>query len=68
MMTTTLPLICSLYAQGALPALIFNYDRTMCEIICYELLNQPRDAEEILKSERQHWEDSEAKRKRRWLN
>jgi superfamily II RNA helicase len=48
---TTLPLICSLHDQGALPALIFNYDRSYCERICLYLLGQ-------LEVEEKRWKDS----------
>ena len=47
----TLPLICSLYDQGALPALIFNYDWNYCERICFFLLGQ-------LELEEKRWKDS----------
>ncbi|PYI11968.1 DEAD/DEAH box helicase [Aspergillus sclerotiicarbonarius CBS 121057] len=48
---TTLPLICSLHDQDALPALFFNYDRSWCEKICQKILN------ELLQSEA-HWKAS----------
>ena len=37
---TTLPLLCRLHEQDALPAILFNYDRHMCEKICHALLEQ----------------------------
>lgn len=52
---TTLPLICSLYSQGALPALFFNYDRSMCEDICHDLLCKLQEAERKWKSESPKW-------------
>ncbi|OAX83413.1 hypothetical protein ACJ72_02233 [Emergomyces africanus] len=42
---TTLPLICSLHEQGALPALFFNYDRSCCEAICEKVLTELEEAE-----------------------
>ena len=37
---STLPLLCRLHEQDALPAILFNYDRHMCETICKALLQQ----------------------------
>lgn len=51
----TLPLICSLMEQGALPALFFNYDRSACEAICYNLLTQLEKAEEDWKESNVAW-------------
>lgn len=47
---TTLPLICSLHEQGALPAIFFNYDRSWCEKLCQHLLAELQEAEERWKS------------------
>ncbi|KAJ5927797.1 hypothetical protein N7466_006753 [Penicillium verhagenii] len=55
LLSTTLPLICSLQAQRALPALFFNYDRHKCEEICEHLLNQLKEAEEKWKAESPAW-------------
>ncbi|KAJ5813354.1 uncharacterized protein N7503_000104 [Penicillium pulvis] len=55
LLSTTLPLICSLHAQRALPALFFNYDRGRCEDICKHLLTQLREAESAWKSENPAW-------------
>ncbi|PGH12600.1 hypothetical protein AJ80_06658 [Polytolypa hystricis UAMH7299] len=52
---TTLPLICSLHEQGALPAIFFNYDRSACETICESLLAQLEKAEEAWKSSNPAW-------------
>ncbi|KAK2841620.1 hypothetical protein FQN49_006075 [Arthroderma sp. PD_2] len=54
-MDTTLPLICSLQEQGALPALFFNYDRSACECICENLLTQLEEAEEAWKNSSPSW-------------
>ncbi|KAB8238310.1 putative DEAD/DEAH box helicase [Aspergillus alliaceus] len=59
---TTLPLICSLHDQGALPALIFNYDRSHCERICHHLLNQLEDEESRWKESSSAWKN----KKLRW--
>ncbi|KAJ5657229.1 DEAD/DEAH box helicase [Penicillium longicatenatum] len=55
LLSTTLPLICSLHAQRALPALFFNFDRGKCEEICQHLLAQLRKAESAWKLESQAW-------------
>ncbi|KKK19142.1 hypothetical protein ARAM_001410 [Aspergillus rambellii] len=52
---TTLPLICSLHDQGALPALIFNYDRSYCEKICGHILEQLEEAEDSWKESSSLW-------------
>ncbi|KAJ6117110.1 hypothetical protein N7512_006835 [Penicillium capsulatum] len=55
LLSTILPLVCSLHAKCALPALIFNYDRGMCEAIGLQLLNELREAEADWKSESHTW-------------
>ncbi|KDE81079.1 putative helicase, DEAD-box [Aspergillus oryzae 100-8] len=52
---TTLPLICSLHDQGALPALFFNYDRSHCERICHHLLSQLKEEESRWKASSSAW-------------
>lgn len=42
---TTLPLLLQLHKRRALPAILFNYDRTGCEIIASTLLSQLVKAE-----------------------
>ena len=42
---TTLPLLTKLHEQGALPAILFNYDRHGCERICKAVLEQLKSAE-----------------------
>lgn len=54
--STTLPLICSLHDQGALPALFFNYDRANCEKICNRLLGQLEESEKRWKSTSPVWQ------------
>lgn len=58
---TTLPLICSLHEQGALPALFFNYDRSTCEKICEHLLTQLKTSEELWKATNPAWKRKLAK-------
>lgn len=57
-MSSTLPLIVSLHAQNALPALFFNYDRSMCENICYQLLAELQEAENKWKATSDKWESN----------
>lgn len=42
---STLPLLSALHEQDALPAIIFNYDRTQCEDICRSIVDQLKAAE-----------------------
>ncbi|KAF7185809.1 putative helicase [Pseudocercospora fuligena] len=43
--TSTLPLLCRLHEQDALPAILFNYDRHQCEHICRSVTEQLQRAE-----------------------
>ncbi|GKZ23205.1 hypothetical protein AbraIFM66951_000706 [Aspergillus brasiliensis] len=52
---TTLPLICSLHDQGALPAIFFNYDRSKCESICQQILDELEQAEARWKASSLSW-------------
>ncbi|CAI7648061.1 unnamed protein product [Penicillium glandicola] len=61
LLDTTLPLISSLHAQNALPALFFNYDRGKCEDICQELLTQLQNAEAKWKEDSPVWKSKIAK-------
>ncbi|KAH8601965.1 hypothetical protein B0O99DRAFT_607849 [Bisporella sp. PMI_857] len=42
---TTLPLLLQLHRRRALPGILFNYDRSMCEDIAFTLLDQLVEAE-----------------------
>ncbi len=46
---TTLPLLYQLHQRQALPAILFNYDRSGCEDIAETLLNQLKAAENLWK-------------------
>ncbi|KAJ5987676.1 hypothetical protein N7522_011924 [Penicillium canescens] len=61
LLSTTLPLVCSLHDQNALPALFFNYDRSMCERICRRLLDDLVAAEESWKALSPVWKRKLAK-------
>lgn len=50
---TTLPLLYQLHHRGALPAICFNYDRTMCEDIGSALLAQLKSAEDEFKESKE---------------
>ncbi|KAL4797903.1 DEAD/DEAH box helicase [Aspergillus venezuelensis] len=58
---TTLPLLCSLNDQGALPALLFNYDRAKCEEIYYDLVAKLKTAEDHWKATSTVWKTKLAK-------
>lgn len=45
--STVLPVVTNLHGHGALPAILFNYDRTQCERILLELVDQLRHAERV---------------------
>lgn len=53
---TTLPMLCRLHEQSALPAILFNYDRNQCEKLCQSLLNQLVTAETEQRRSGGKWE------------
>lgn len=55
-MDSTLPMLCRLHQQEALPAILFNYDRHQCEKICQVLLQQLSEAEESQVKSGPKWE------------
>ncbi|KAL8736319.1 MAG: hypothetical protein Q9181_002497 [Wetmoreana brouardii] len=52
---STLPLLCKLQERDALPAILFNYDRSKCEGICKTIMKQLKDAEAIMKESSPAW-------------
>ncbi|KAI4131463.1 MAG: hypothetical protein LQ338_001205 [Usnochroma carphineum] len=52
---TTLPLLCKLQERDALPAILFNYDRSKCEGICKTIVKQLKDAEAAFKESSPAW-------------
>lgn len=50
-----LPLLANLHEQDALPGIIFNYDRGICEKICEKLLDQLKSAESSWKKTNPKW-------------
>lgn len=52
---TTLPLLCRLHAQDALPAIFFNFDRHQCESICQAIVEQLASAEAVQVKETEKW-------------
>lgn len=56
-MQTTLPLLSALHAQDALPAILFNYDRGACEIMCVKLMDQLEKSEAKYKSSSPQWKN-----------
>jgi len=53
--STTLPLLCDLEAKGALPAILFNYDRTACEKLGRRICDELKDAEDAWKKNSTGW-------------
>ncbi|ORX92235.1 DEAD/DEAH box helicase-like protein [Clohesyomyces aquaticus] len=52
---TTLPLLIELHKQDALPGIIFNYDRGLCEEMCRHLSTQLEEAETAWKESSPKW-------------
>ncbi|KAJ0305409.1 hypothetical protein Brms1b_010819 [Colletotrichum noveboracense] len=52
---TTFPLLIDLRSRGALPAILFNYDRVGCEMILSEVLQRLEKAEEKYRTESPEW-------------
>ena len=52
---STFPLLCSLHEQNALPTILFNYDRSMCESLCETVLRALIDAENYWKDKSSEW-------------
>ncbi|PYI24449.1 DEAD/DEAH box helicase [Aspergillus violaceofuscus CBS 115571] len=61
LLQTTLPLICALSEQGALPALFFNYDRSWCEKICHHICSELQKAERSWKESDAEWKSKLAR-------
>ncbi|KAF2223947.1 hypothetical protein BDZ85DRAFT_215565 [Elsinoe ampelina] len=55
LLSTTLPLLSALNARNALPAILFNYDRTLCEKICQALMAQLGEAQAAWKASSPKW-------------
>ncbi|KAF4550357.1 DEAD/DEAH box helicase-like protein 4 [Elsinoe fawcettii] len=55
LLSTTLPLLSALNARNALPAILFNYDRSMCEKICQALMKQLDQAQTAWKASSPKW-------------
>jgi hypothetical protein len=52
-----LPLLADLQRQDALPGIIFNYDRAVCEKMCQTLMKQLTEAEAVWKQTSPKWKD-----------
>lgn len=52
-----LPLLADLQRQDALPGIIFNYDRAVCEKMCQTVMKQLIDAEASYKQSSSKWKD-----------
>nr|POF06890.1 putative helicase [Quercus suber] len=53
---TTLPLLCRLHQQDALPAILFNYDRHQCEKICQTLTEKLQEKEQVQQKTGAKWQ------------
>ncbi|GAB7364637.1 hypothetical protein MBLNU230_g5440t1 [Neophaeotheca triangularis] len=53
---TTLALLCRLHEQDALPAILFNYDRHMCEKVCRTVVGQLQKTEAAYKENSPQWQ------------
>ncbi|KAF8241270.1 P-loop containing nucleoside triphosphate hydrolase protein [Wilcoxina mikolae CBS 423.85] len=51
----TLPLLASLHAANALPALMFSYNRSLCEYICLQVTTQLQEAEDHFRKTDPRW-------------
>lgn len=58
---SALPLLTDLRTQGALPALLFNYDRVACEEIAFRILSDLEEAENAWKATDAGWKKRVAK-------
>ena len=52
---TALPLVAELHERNALPAILFNFDRSLCERIVWKILESLEKAEDIWKQESPKW-------------
>lgn len=55
LLETTLPLLCRLHEQEALPAILFNFERGLCERICQTVVDQMKNAETAWKETSPKW-------------
>lgn len=55
LLETTLPLLCKLHERDALPAILFNFDRSRCEGICKAVIKQLTLAEQRWKERSPSW-------------
>ncbi len=53
--STTMPMLSELHSRDALPGILFNYDRSMCEKICMSVLKQLKAAEVSWKNSSLEW-------------
>ncbi|KAE9979379.1 hypothetical protein EG327_007041 [Venturia inaequalis] len=53
--STTLPLLLELHQQDALPAIIFNYDRSYCEKLAQQIVNELKECEDAWKESSATW-------------
>lgn len=61
-MKSSLAMLCRLHEKDALPAILFNYDRHLCEEACKEIVNQLQTAETAQQKSGSKWQ----KKLERW--
>ena len=66
LLSTTMPMLCQLQEQNALPAIVFNYDRGMCNDLCLEVLRSLEEAESRWKTTNNAWK-TKAAAYEKWL-
>lgn len=55
LLKSTLPLLDELHSKNALPAIIFSYDRAICEKLCSNIVQQLEKAEGLWKKASPEW-------------
>lgn len=55
LLKSTLPLLDELNSKNALPAILFSYDRAICEKLCFNILQQLEEAEGLWKKTSPEW-------------
>lgn len=55
LLKSTLPLLDELNSKNTLPAILFSYDRAICEKLCFGIMKQLEEAEESWKKASPEW-------------
>ncbi|KAL7973207.1 hypothetical protein HDV63DRAFT_260250 [Trichoderma sp. SZMC 28014] len=54
--STILPVLVDLHAKGALPCIVFNYDRIMCETLAHSIVDELGNGEAAWKASKTSWQ------------